>query len=57
MVERAEIEAELIVVRASIEAMIEHRPGEGFDAFDEQRYEELTARETVLIGLLRSTDH
>lgn len=52
--EKSEIEAELALVRESIETMIERRPPEGFDAFDEDLYEKLVARETILLDLLRS---
>lgn len=52
--ERAEIEAELVVVRESIEVMIERRPPGGFGTFDSRRYDALVSRETVLLELLRS---
>ena len=55
-VERTEIEAELIVVRALIEEMIERRPTPGFVASDERDYEQLVARETILLELHQSRD-
>ena len=54
--ERAEIEAELVVVRALIEEMLERRPAEGFVASEELDYEQLVTRETILLELLRSKD-
>ena len=53
LVERAELEAELVVVRALIEEMIERRAPAGFAPSDERDYEQLVARETILLDLLR----